>query len=574
LLLSCEDALQGEQSAPPFDSSVTFAAPVLEAGDGAIAVSWDVVPGAEVYGVYYGKASNGSGRVQYGPDIPDTTVAIKGLVNLHTYHVWVQAKDADGYSVESDAASLFLLERPSTAPTVRLSGKEGGQADLSWEPARQATAYEVWYGTEADPKTASKWPLDISGSVATIVGFSNNQTYYLWVRSKTVCGVSAFSPPASIMPQALLGGTVTIRGNPMVGERLTVNTTGLDRDGARSYRWHSTDMAGGKKTPIPGAEAVNYTPDNDTWNKYISVEVTAQGYRGTIWSPETAAVGFPRIGWTPAKVTPPLGNAWFGGFIYCKIGSEWLWIGAASSGMLLSRDGVNWEFTATAFTGGGVVDTGLDSDMRFVAANGRLHSPDGKTWKSLTHRYPSAWPSSTSLRCLAYGVINGTGLYIAAYGQLGLAYSTDCQNWAPALHDDGGGVFGAVSPDSYLQVESIVFDEQNHRFMAQAEADSGAIKRWAYSENGFAWNGPNNGAMPVPPVRGDAARFYYYTNDYPEIYELRFIDETNRELSLPRGLVGGFGCISIDGRPAVIVTGTGYRWYDTWRFYSMDQGQQ
>jgi hypothetical protein len=124
LLLSCENATNGESSAPPFDLSASFAAPVLEAGDSAITVNWEAVMGADAYSVYYGKVSNGIGRVQYGPDVADSGVTIRGLVNLHTYYVWVRAKDADGYYVESGAASLFLLERISQALVVELTGNK------------------------------------------------------------------------------------------------------------------------------------------------------------------------------------------------------------------------------------------------------------------------------------------------------------------------------------------------------------------------------------------------------------------------------------------------------------------
>jgi hypothetical protein len=566
-LSSCENAVNGETSAPPFDPSAAFAAPALEAGDSAITASWDALPGAEVYGVYYGRVANGVGRVQYGPDIKDTAVTIRGLVNLHTYYVWVQAKDADGYSVESGAASLFLLERPSRAPTAQATGKEGGRVELSWEASRQATAYEVWYGTEAEPKSASKWPLDLTGATATLVGLTNNRTYYLWVRSKTVCGESAFSPAASALPQALLGGAAAIDGTPLVNQTLTANTEGLDREGGRSYQWYRADTEGGVKTPIPGAEAPTHTPDNEDWNKYLSVEVTVEGYRGAVSSPETTMVGFPRVAWMPARVTPPLeGGRQPARFIYCKVGSDWLWLGTGGSGVLLSGDGMNWEQIATPYTpGDGIIDTAEDTDMRFVSANGRIHSPDGRTWHQLN--------PNRDLRCLAYGTVKGVDMYVAAYGQRGLLYSTDCKIWAvgsPDYGDEETGVFGpgtvsvfqtTVSP----RINGIAYDRQNQRFIAQVDG----VSRHALSADGFSWDGPYNGGIPAAPVEGDAGRFYYY--DYMGIYELRFIDDDNREVSLPRGMVSGFGYFSLDGRPAVLVAGPGYYYLAQWNFYSLDQ---
>lgn len=572
-LPSCESAMNGETSAPPFDPSASFAAPRLEAGDSIIMASWDAVPGADVYSVYYGRAGNGVGRVQYGPDTEDASVEIRGLVNLHTYYVWVQAKDADGYSVESGAASLFLLERPAKAPVAQAAGKEGGRVEVSWEPARQATAYEVWYGTEEDPKTASRWPVDITGVAASLVGLANNRTCYIWVRSKTVCGESAFSPAASVLPQALLGGTAAIDGNPLVGEPLTANTGGLDREGERSYRWYRSDAPDGEKTAIPGAEAPAHTPDNDDWNKYLSVEVTVEGYRGIVRSPETAAVGFPRVDWTPATVTPPLeGGARPRRFIHCKVGGAWKWIGPGGSGVLLSDDGMNWEQITTPYSpGGGIVDTGEDSDMRFVSSNGRIHSPDGRTWRLLN--------PNREVRYVAVGAINGASLYVAAYGERGLAYSTDCKIWAVGSPDYSNSETGVFGPGSvtifdiqfFPRVDNIVYDGQNRRFIAQADLGPYLENKSARSEDGFAWDGPYDGGIPAILVGGNDNRFYYH--GYGSIYEVRFVDGS-RTVTLPRGLTGSFGYFSIDGQPAVLVTGGEYLWNAEWNFYSLDQPEQ
>jgi hypothetical protein len=580
-LLSCENATNGETSAPPFDPSASFPAPSLEAGDSIIIASWDAVPGADLYGVYYGRVSNGIGRVQYGPDIQDTSVEIRGLVNLHTYYVWVQAKDIDGYSIESEGASLFLLERLSAAPGVQVTGKEGGRLEVSWDGARQATAYEVWYGTEEDPKTASKWPLDITGTAASLVGLVNNQIYYVWVRSKTVCGESAFSPAASALPQALLGGRVAIDGNLLVGETLTANTGGLDREGARSYRWHRADTPEGAKIPIPGAEAASHTPDNNDWNKYLSVEVTVEGSRGSVTSPATGAVGFPRVSWTPAAVTPPLSGASPSQFMYCQVGGQWKWLGPGGSGVLLSDDGMNWEqITTPASPGDSIVDTGLDSDMRFVSSNGMIHSPDGRTWHSLN-------PNRT-VRCVAYGTINGFGMYVAAYGQRGLLYSSNCKIWAvgsPDYSDTETGIFG---PGQVIVFEGlgfnplidrVVFDEENRRFIAQADLGPYVSNKCAYSTDAYNWDGPHDRSLPAAPVEGDAALFYHFYA-YPNgVYseEIRFIDN-GRAVSLPQGMAGSFGYFSIDGRPAVLTTRIAvfspYSGQSQWNFYSLDQPGQ
>jgi hypothetical protein len=366
-----------------------------------------------------------------------------------------------------------------------------------------------------------------------------------------------------------------------VGETLTANTGGLDREGERSYRWYRANTPDGAKVPIPGAEAASHTPDNNDWNQYLSVEVTVEGYRGAVMSPETGAVDFPRVNWTPAAVTPPLsGGAQPSRFIHSQVGGRWMWIGPGGSGVLLSDDGMNWEQIPTpASAGDSIVDTGLDTDMRFVSSNGSIHSPDGRTWSLLN--------PNREVRCVAYGNIKGFGMYVGAYGQRGLLYSSDCKTWvtgSPDYNDAETGVFGpgtvtVFDIQFYPQIDALVYDEENQRFIAQAYLGPYSSNKCAYSTDAYAWDGPYNGSVPAAPVQGDAALFSYYYA-YPNgvyVEEMRFIDN-GRTVSLPQGMAGSFGCFSIDGRPAVLAAGVAvfspYGGQTQWNFYSLDQPGQ
>jgi formylglycine-generating enzyme required for sulfatase activity len=98
----------------------TPTAPIIEAGDGQITVSWAAVPMVGDYEVYWGTAST-------PPDAPartvsnTTTTVISGLTNGATYYVWVKAKNAAGTSGLSLAASGTPLARLETSIIITLA---------------------------------------------------------------------------------------------------------------------------------------------------------------------------------------------------------------------------------------------------------------------------------------------------------------------------------------------------------------------------------------------------------------------------------------------------------------------
>jgi hypothetical protein len=84
-----------------------------------------------------------------------------------------------------------------------------------------------------------------------------------------------------------LTGTVSISGEPRVGEELTAETGALGGSGTFSYVWKRADNATDAGTAIAGAAGATYTLDPADEGKYIKVTVSRAGYTGSKTS-ETA----------------------------------------------------------------------------------------------------------------------------------------------------------------------------------------------------------------------------------------------------------------------------------------------
>jgi hypothetical protein len=151
----------------------TPAAPVLEAGDGQLVVSWAAVPMVGDYEVYYSDTST-------PPDAPAktvsnmTTTVISGLTNGATYYVWVKAKNSGGTSGLSPAASG--TPGWSTAIAVTLTPPDewdvlAQTATVEQNTTAQFTVTETyaayhWYLDGASVGTAASYTFDADGKTA------------------------------------------------------------------------------------------------------------------------------------------------------------------------------------------------------------------------------------------------------------------------------------------------------------------------------------------------------------------------------------------------------------------------
>jgi hypothetical protein len=186
------------------DAPAAPAAPAASAGDQQLTISWAAVESATAYEVWIGTANNSGSAQKSGDDVIGVTKTIDGLANGTTYYVWVKAKNEAGASGFSPAASgtpqaAAAVPAAPAAPAVSVGDQ---QLTASWTAVENATAYEVWIGTEDNMGSAQKSGDDVSGITKTIDSLANGTAYYVWVKAKNGVGASGFSPSASGTPQA------------------------------------------------------------------------------------------------------------------------------------------------------------------------------------------------------------------------------------------------------------------------------------------------------------------------------------------------------------------------------------
>jgi len=231
--------------------------PVLTAGSRELTVVWQAAELASAYEVWLGTSDNLAEAQKFGGDYIGVMEAIiTGLVNETTYYVWIKAKNSIGESGFSPSAntkpSVFaaLPVTPDT-PTVVTGNRE---LAVSWQEVEGALFYEVWMGTTYNSADAEKNGEDLSDTSVTLADLINGTTYYVWVKAKNDIGTSGFSPMASGVPMAALGGLTVSASN----QQIIVSWASVS--GATSYEvYHSTS------TTIPAEPSATATTLNHTF---------------------------------------------------------------------------------------------------------------------------------------------------------------------------------------------------------------------------------------------------------------------------------------------------------------------
>ncbi|MDR0630236.1 MAG: fibronectin type III domain-containing protein [Treponema sp.] len=163
----------------------------LEAGDGSITVTWDAVPLASSYSLYY---STGETPLETPAQsgITGSIATIRELTNNTVYYVWVESVNSGG-STMSEAKTITLT---LSAPDNILLEAGDGSITVTWDAAALANSYNVYYSTgETLPETPAQ--SGITGTTATISGLTNDTSYYVWVESVN-SGGSAMSEAKTI----------------------------------------------------------------------------------------------------------------------------------------------------------------------------------------------------------------------------------------------------------------------------------------------------------------------------------------------------------------------------------------
>ncbi|MDR1637972.1 MAG: SUMF1/EgtB/PvdO family nonheme iron enzyme [Treponema sp.] len=196
LLSGCPQPVDSPESAPP----PAPAAPWLTPGYQRLTLSWEGVPGASAYEVWYSEGTETAGKQQWNGGISETATVITGLNNGTPYYVWLKALNGAGVSGFGPPAS-GTPGLPNTRPSVI---RGDARLALSWEtiPGAEAAVYEVWYSQGTETATKQRWNGDISGTATVITGLTNDAVYYVWIKAKVSGETSDFGEAVDGSPEA------------------------------------------------------------------------------------------------------------------------------------------------------------------------------------------------------------------------------------------------------------------------------------------------------------------------------------------------------------------------------------
>ena len=226
----------GGESPLSTETKVTLApdAPVIAppvGGDKQVTLTWDAVPGATAYNIYW----NSSGAV-ISKDQKISTAASpyvhQNLANGLTYHYQITALNAGG---ETSAIPVHVTLIPD-APAAGTASAADKQATLQWKEVPGATAYTVYWNvggnvTDRDTRLeALQAPLKHSG-------LTNGGSYYYKISARNASGASPLSEEFSVT----LAPDAPMLQTARSGDRVA-NLLWAPAFGATSYQiyWNTT----------------------------------------------------------------------------------------------------------------------------------------------------------------------------------------------------------------------------------------------------------------------------------------------------------------------------------------------
>ena len=158
---------------------------------GKVAITWNSAFGATGYQIYRLETADSSyaaviGTVK-GTNYDDTAVS-PGT----RYFYWVKSTNTFGKSALSGFDSGWRDLSPPTAVDAS-DGASTGHLWVTWSASENATAYELWRGTNSDSSSASELENYITTNSYDDLSSIPGQVYYFWVKAKNVSFTSGFS---------------------------------------------------------------------------------------------------------------------------------------------------------------------------------------------------------------------------------------------------------------------------------------------------------------------------------------------------------------------------------------------
>jgi titin len=158
----------------------------------AIRVSWNAVPGAASYEIYYQIGST-SASMNYAGTSLSALYTHTGLSPETTYYYSIKAVNSAGASGYSSSVSgtTQQVSTPPSAPTgVTASVLSSNSIRVSWNPVSTATSYEIYY----ERGSSSRYYAGTSSSASyTHTGLSPNAKYYYYIKAVNSAGTSGYA---------------------------------------------------------------------------------------------------------------------------------------------------------------------------------------------------------------------------------------------------------------------------------------------------------------------------------------------------------------------------------------------
>ncbi len=191
-------------STPPPAPSGVFAT----GGDGQVTISWDAVPGASSYNVYYATSSGvtrSNGTKVTGASSGQT---VTGLTNGIAHYFVVTALNANGESVESSQVIISPAHIALSTPTGVTTSPGNSQVTIGWNAVAGATSYNIYWSTSPGVTKENSTKIQaLTESPYKQTGLANGTTYYYIVTASNGMEESAPSAEAAAKPAA----TVVLR---------------------------------------------------------------------------------------------------------------------------------------------------------------------------------------------------------------------------------------------------------------------------------------------------------------------------------------------------------------------------
>ena len=259
------------------------------AGDGQVTLSWDSIPGATSYNIYWAYYLGVSKTYNEGViSSATTTYTHTSLTNDTTYYYVVTTVHSGGESDESSevSATPSAVGTTPSAPTNVIATTGDEQVTISWDSVSGATSYNIYWATWSGvSKTDYEGKIaDISTTSYTHTGLTNGTSYHYVVTAKNDYGESNESEEVYATPSAV-GTTPSAPTNVIAttgDEQVTISWDSVS--GATSYNIYWATWSGVSKTDYEGKIAdistTSYTHTGLTNGTSYHYVVTAENDYG------------------------------------------------------------------------------------------------------------------------------------------------------------------------------------------------------------------------------------------------------------------------------------------------------